>query len=237
MKPILMGVMAAILAAGAQSNDAERQLKVAINAELVNGDLKAAIKQYGEIAAKNKNDRVVTAMALVHMAECYRKMGDAESSKLYERVVREYADQKEAVAMARSRLGVAQATRITSRQVWSASPRATIIYSAVSADGRYFPYVDFAQNGNLFLHDFAGGTDRRLTTTSTDNTPGQIEEYAEATAFSRDGKKLAYSWFTKSKDRFELRVIGLQGNGVPQPAHLPRCHSASVSGIWQEGHR
>jgi len=55
MKRILVGVMAAMLAAGASNSEAERQLKAAMNAELVNGDLKAAIKQYGEIAAKYKN--------------------------------------------------------------------------------------------------------------------------------------------------------------------------------------
>jgi outer membrane protein assembly factor BamD (BamD/ComL family) len=89
MKSILIGTLAAILVAGAQSNEAERQLKAAMNAELVNGDLKTAIKQYGEIAAKHKNDRAVAAMALVRMAEAYHKLGDAESRKVYERVLRE----------------------------------------------------------------------------------------------------------------------------------------------------
>src|SRR5690242_19247218 len=120
MKAILIGAMTAMLAAGAQ-NEAERQLKAAMNADLVNGDLKAAIKQYGEIAAKYRSDRGVTAMALVHMAECYQKMGDAESRKIFERVVREYGDQKEAVTLARVRLGgtAAQNTGIVTRQVWT----------------------------------------------------------------------------------------------------------------------
>ena len=62
---------------------------------------------YGEIAAKYaKSDRGVAATALVHMAECYQKMGDAESRKIYEHVVRDFADQKEAVAVAHARLGV-----------------------------------------------------------------------------------------------------------------------------------
>src|SRR5215472_2522123 len=101
MKSILIGTLVAILASGAQSTDAERQLKAAMNAELVNGDLKAAIRQYGEIAAKYaRADRSVAATALVHMAECYQKLGNDESRKVYERVVREYADQKDAVATA-----------------------------------------------------------------------------------------------------------------------------------------
>lgn len=40
-----------------------------------------------------KTDRAVVATALVRMAECYQKLGDAESRKIYERVAREFADQ------------------------------------------------------------------------------------------------------------------------------------------------
>src|SRR5258708_19373060 len=104
MRTALLGVMAAILAAGAQNNEAEGQLKAAINAELVNGDLKAAIKQYGEIAAKYKNDRAVTAMALVHMGECYEKLGDAQSRRSYQRVLRDYPDPTESSVLSRSLL-------------------------------------------------------------------------------------------------------------------------------------
>ena len=40
----------------------------------------------------------------MRMAECYQKLGDAESRKIYEQVVKDYADQKEAVTLARARL-------------------------------------------------------------------------------------------------------------------------------------
>jgi lipopolysaccharide biosynthesis regulator YciM len=129
MKSILIGTLAAILAAGAESNEAERQLRAAMNAELVNGDLKVAIRQYGEIAAKYKNNRAVAAMALVRLAECYEKMGDARTRKVYEQVVRVYGDQKDAVALARTRLagGASKPTGsgMTARQVW-AGPKLTI---------------------------------------------------------------------------------------------------------------
>jgi lipopolysaccharide biosynthesis regulator YciM len=106
MKSIVVGIMAALLAASAQTEEAARQLKVARNAELVDGDLHAAIKQYSGIVAKYvKTDRGVTAMALVHMAECYQKLGASESHKVYERVVREFADQHEAAAVATGAAG------------------------------------------------------------------------------------------------------------------------------------
>jgi TolA-binding protein len=33
---------------------------------------------------------------LLKMAECYQKLGDSEAEATYERVIRDYADQKEA---------------------------------------------------------------------------------------------------------------------------------------------
>ena len=213
MKSILIGMLAVILAAGAQSNEGERQLKGAMNAELMNGDLKAAIKQYGEIAAKYaKTNRRVAATALVHMAECYQKLGNAESRQVYERVVREYADQRDAVAMARVRLGRSEAATksggMAARQVWTA-PFRRGIYGGVSPDGHLVPYVNWDENGDLFVHDLATGADRRVT-----NTAGK-DEFAEGSAFSRDGKQLVYAWLN-GKNRYELRVARLQGTGMPE---------------------
>ena len=98
-------ILATVLAAAMSvrgDDKADVLLQAAMKKETVDGDLNGAIKQYGAIVAKYKSDRAVTAMALVHMAECYQKMGNSESQKIYERVLREFADQKEAVAVART---------------------------------------------------------------------------------------------------------------------------------------
>ena len=46
------------------------------------------------------------ASALLRAADAYRTMGDAESRKLYEQVIKEYPNQAEAVTLAKLRLGV-----------------------------------------------------------------------------------------------------------------------------------
>ena len=106
MKRILITILAAALVAGAQTrNDAERLLKAAQNTDVVDGNLKAAIEQYNAIAVKYENsDRAATATALIRMAECYSKLGTTEARRTYERVVRDFWDQKEAAAIARARL-------------------------------------------------------------------------------------------------------------------------------------
>src|SRR5712691_952604 len=102
-------VLACVLLAGGiiaqQRKQADIDLQGAIRTETVSGDLKGAIKQYEAVVAKYGKDRAVAAQALLHMAECHQKLGDAESRKIYEQIVRDYADQKEAVTTARARLG------------------------------------------------------------------------------------------------------------------------------------
>jgi len=89
---------------GSQAKDdrAEVALQAAIKKEMVDGDLKGAIEQYKKIA--QSGNRAAAARALVRMGQCQERLGEAEARKAYEKVVREYADQAEAAAEARTRL-------------------------------------------------------------------------------------------------------------------------------------
>ncbi len=225
----------------AQQKKQEIELQAAIRTETVDGDLKDAIKQYRAIVAKYNNDRAVTAMALVHMAECYQKMGDAESRRIYQQVLREYADQKEAAALARARLGRTESAErpggMSSRQVWTLPHSGTIDRVTVSHDGRYLPYTDWAVprgNGELFLHDIAAGAERRIT----NDVEKFGQEFAEEATFSPDDTQLAYALF--NKDHYELRIIGVQAPGVSHPrvlfsnSEVPRIFPGdwSADGKW-----
>ena len=184
--------LAAILAAGAQTKgEAERMFKAAQNAELVDGDLKAAIEQYDTIVAKfSKTDRAASANALVRMAECYTKLGDAEAVKIYERVVREFADQAESVATARTRLAALRPPSVSKgvlsmRQVWAAPSS----HLSVSADGRFITFTDWTTGGDLAVRDLAVGTNRLLT-----RRDRRTESYADGSVISPDGRQAAYLW-------------------------------------------
>src|SRR5882724_8234005 len=96
-------LLAALLATAQKTP--ESMLGAALHQEEVQGDLKGAIATYQKVVATPRVSRKTAAEALIHMAGCYQKLGDAESRKIYERVIRDYVDQKEAVAVARARLG------------------------------------------------------------------------------------------------------------------------------------
>jgi Tol biopolymer transport system component len=203
------------------------QFKAAEHKEQVEGDLKGAIEQYRRIA--QSKDRAIAVQALIRMAECHQKLGDAESRKIYEQVVKDFADQKEAVAIARRKLGASEeglTNVVSSRRVWTAPPKADF-YGLVSPNGRFIPYTDWNQKGDLFAYDQGTGTVRRLTDAADDSVGGS-GAYAEESAFSRDSTELAYTWSLGKGSGIELRTISLQSTGVPQP----RCLVANSDLKW-----
>src|SRR5688572_1395197 len=70
----------------------------------IEGDLKAAIKLYRDAEKEAGSNRALVAQALVKMAEIYRALGDGEAQRIYERVVRDFRDQKEPYAIASRQL-------------------------------------------------------------------------------------------------------------------------------------
>ena len=107
---------------------------------------------------------------------------------------------------------------VITRQVWTLPQEGGMDFGAVSHDGRYIPFADGRVNGELFVHDLMTGTDRRVTNGAS-YRPGiprsEIQGAAEW-SFSRDDKRLVYNWWVGWKDSYELRVIDLQGTGIPQ---------------------
>src|SRR6266542_2050124 len=105
MNKVILTLAAAVALLAADKPDpAQVMFEAAKKKEVVDGDLKGAIAQYKAIAENHAANRAVAANALMRMAECYQKLGDSEARKIYERLVRDFGDQKEAVTLARARL-------------------------------------------------------------------------------------------------------------------------------------
>src|SRR5688572_17707265 len=99
-------VVLAAVAAGQQRNaaDFEVQLKAASQKELREGDLKGAIAAYRKIEDNAGANRSAKAKALVEIGRLYDKLGTLDAQKTYERVLREFSNQSEAIAVAEARL-------------------------------------------------------------------------------------------------------------------------------------
>lgn len=208
-------LLAAFLAAAQKTP--ESMLGAAMHQAEVQGDLKGAIAAYQKVVATRGVSRKTAADALLRMGQCYEKLGDTESRKAYERVLREYADQKEAVVVARAHLerngALERRGELVLRKVWTGD-----ISGAVSPDGRRLSYVDWISPstsdwGTLRLRDFTTGKDRPLTSHNV-----EYKGSASTSAISRDGTQVAYSWGTYTQ--CEIRVASLQLDGVPASRKL-----------------
>jgi Tol biopolymer transport system component len=237
MNKLSLLAVAALLTAGRQTMGAQqgvapsdKLLARAHHKATVDGDLKGAIEEYKKIVAGAGANRALAAQALVRMAECYQKLGDAESRKVYERVIREYSDQRELVTLAHTRLAVSMPTPtgMTSRRLASV-PIGGVGYGTVSPDGRYFPHTRW-DSGDLYVRDLVTGGDRRITDGGGlgAESPSPTGEFATHAAFSRDGKQLAYAWWIGAS--VELRIVPLLTAGMSQPRTLYK--DDGIQQIW-----
>jgi Tol biopolymer transport system component len=179
--------------------------------ERADGDLRGAIGLYERIVQEFSADRALSAKALVQMGQCYEKLGSTEAEGAYRRVVREFGDQEEPVAEARTRLAAlqraaqaAEAVSITTRRVWSGMGAGI---SSITPDGKYGAYVDYQSTGNVALRDVATGERRLLTDGASWQEP---REYAYIPKVSPDGKLVAYGWEIQGQGG-HLRLVSLEG--------------------------
>lgn len=199
--------------AAQQANPAQVALRAAMDTEVVDGDLAAAIKQYQAIVEKyGKADRVTAATALVRLGGCYQKLGDSQARAAYSRVLRDFADVKDAAAAARSQLSELDARSRTPVRGGLALRR---IYdgpgldwcNGLSSDARHLSHVDWL-TGNIAIAELTSGTVRPVTTTGSINQ--RNGQFGECSVFSPDDKQLAYYWY--ADDHSELRIAGLDGS-------------------------
>jgi Tol biopolymer transport system component len=209
---LFTALMAGGLAAQ-QAPSADVQLKAARQRQQVDGDLAGAIKQYQVIVDRfQKTNRSVAATALVYMAECHQKLGNAEAQKIYERVVREFGDLSQVAAAARSGLSAMNTASSPASPPTLAMRR---LYdgpgldwcNGLSSDARLLSHIDWS-TGDIAVADLRNSQVRRITKTGGINQ--SRGEYGECSVFSPDDKQLAYFWDTRAGK--ELRIIGTDGS-------------------------
>jgi Tol biopolymer transport system component len=201
---ILAGLLTASFALAQKDDQAEVLMQAAHQKQLVEGQLEEAIQLYKRVVQEHAGNRALAAEALLEIGQCYEKLGNTEARKAYERVLRDYADQNEAVAQARARLaaisgnGASRSSEMVTRRVWAGR----LALGGLSPDGRYLSCAD-PTTGDLALLDLATGKTRRLT-----NKVSSAEE-VEGGGISPDGKEVAYTWKQEQKSGTFLTGMSL----------------------------
>lgn len=207
----------------AQANDqAEILLEAARKAEVLEGNLDAAIEQYKEVVASYSSNHAVAAEALVRMGQCYEKLGQSGAQDAYQQVIEDYPDQQPEVELARQRLAVlakalAEATgeptfsqiRVASRLAW---------LPQLSPDGSK---LAFANPEGLWLIPIQGNVDPGVAGVPeklTVSLPDGVSVDRDGLAWSADGKWIAFNDFSARKTgpwASNMYVVSSEG-GVPR---------------------
>lgn len=220
---VVIAIATLALASGAvlaqNGNDLFQQ---ALVKERTEGNFTEAIKLYQTIVQKYGSDRKLAAKALFQMGQAYEKLGNAEARKTYERIAREFADQKEVAADAGRRLTALSVPPIFDgpfpRLVMNPANRYDT--TAISLDGRSMVVVRWLENTvdrsirELTVQDISTGELKRVV-------PGSCPK-PRACAFplvaflSPDSRQIAYSWWDNGSRREELRVVANDAGAKPR---------------------
>lgn len=204
---ILIPLLAASFALAQSGND---MLQQGLRKERSEGDYKGAIEIYKRILKQYSSDRKLAASALLQIAHCQEREGSKEARSSYERLIREFGDQMQAVSEARARITALEAAPSSAprvRQVWAGAD--VDDSGSLSPDGRWLTYANW-ETGDLGIRDLINSGNKLLT-----NTGGWVKsggDFAEESRFSPDGKRIAYSWFAP-KAGYSLRIMNADGTG------------------------
>ena len=200
-------VAAALLAAQPKQTPAAA-LGAARHLEEAEGNYPAAIEAYKKIVAQAGKDRALAAQALVRMGQCYEKLGDLEARKTYERIIREFAGEKDAVTTARARLaglsGRQADTGLVAQQV-GPNLGDKAYGRAISSDGRY---VAFEEHGQISVQDL-----RTLEAHAVIGVFNSSKEKLYGPIISPDGKQLA-CFRQPAEGPEDLYVVGTDGSNA-----------------------
>ena len=176
--------------------------------------LPRALETYEQVAAAARGDRPLAAAARLRIAFIKERQGRPEARALFAAIVRDYADQPEAVAMAKARLSatVARQSEAAPRRL----PNSLGFPSAISPDGRRAVVVTDEKISRMALQDQETGSVTTLV-------QGSELGWGRAPLFSPDGRRVVYSWLQLDRPRSSpptpnattsLRVIGTEPGAV-----------------------
>ena len=210
---VAASVLLAFAVFSQQSNKAENLYQEALMQMEGRGNYTKALELFGQIMKNYPGNRQLSAKSQFQIGVCYERLGKTEAQKAYERVIKDFADQREVVAEARGRLRAlesASQSRIVQalhvRQVWTGPDVDNL--GAPSPDGDMLSFVDW-ETGDLAVRNLETAEKRRVTNKGSWEKSG---EFALFSIFSPDGKWLAYNWYGNDNS-CDLRLIASDGSG------------------------
>lgn len=219
-KMIFLIALFIVVAGNSQAQTPEQLFQKGIMKEEGEGSLKEAIELYKSVADNTKADKVLRAKALYQMGNCYEKLGQQEARGVYEKLVANYTDPQELVAIAKRKLSNLNGTNAISdksgiilRQIWSPVKDGCDPIS-VSPDGRYIVYHDY-KSVQVGIRDLRTQKEWEITTKGTWEEPVVQYPGDGVSIWSPDSRQIAYPWVVnpnKKNQYAELHILNFDGS-------------------------
>jgi len=216
---ILVIFIAAILMAFGFQNSSEHKVlfeKAKFTME-TKGDLKGAIKLFSEIIKKYPDEREYAAKSQLYIGLCYEKLGLKEAQKAYQKVVDNYPNQQQEVAIAREKLSklvkLAEALDKMPRKPTFRKIRipANPGNGMLSPDGKK---LAFASEGSLWVVPIRGKVDPDIAGAPIKLTEQiGVNNLGNILSWSADGKWIAFN--ALENEKMEIYIIPSSG-GEPK---------------------
>ncbi len=234
---ILIAFTAAIFMAFGFQNSSEHKVlfeKAKFTME-TKGDLKGAINLFNEIIKKYPSEREYAAKSQLYIGFCYEKLGLKEAQKAFKKVVDNYPNQQQEVAIAREKLSklvkLAEALDKVSHEPTFRKIRipANPGSGVLSPDGKN---LVFASEGCIWSVPIHGKVDPDIA-----GAPVRLTEATETMpawdwgmlALSADGKWIAYN--ARENEKMEIYIIPSSG-GEPKKVLIDTDRKS-----WNFGYR
>ncbi len=211
---LLLGIPASISA-----QNSEKILQQGMMKEEGEGDLDAAIEIYENLANDPNADRAYRAKALLQLGICYEKLGQKKASSTYQKLITEFGDQKDLIAVAKRKLkNLQHENRVPESEgvvIQELKKGIENIIFSVSPNGRYMVWMGYSNGApELVSYDFLTGKETFITSENTNNYDSPEKYLPWSAVWTHDSKKMVYCIAYSNADRKDIRISDANGSNT-----------------------
>ena len=219
MKNLVKYLLIAFLVIGGLTSltaqEAEKLFQQGMMKEEAEGNLTEAIEIYTQLAEDDSVDRVIRANALLHIGICYEKLGKKNALSVYEKLIAEFSEQTDIIALARKKLESISGSDIQVQNkgliTQLIKTDADIPLDNMDQSGRYYLYKNNLPGAKELMY-FDRITGKNDSITEGNSWKGKNWSDPSNPVWSPDSKRIAYMW--KAEGQMEVRITNLDGSNT-----------------------
>ncbi len=222
---LLMAGTSLLFSSLVQQETAKELFEQALYLEETKGELEKAIEVYKQVVKKFPDERVTAAKAQLHIGVCYEKLGFNEAQKAFQKVIDNYPDQQQEVAIAKERIAALSKAlekvpvKPTFRKI--RIPVELADGAQLSPDGKKLTFSSKRYEGSIWAVPVPGKVRPNIAGEPVKLT-GEMDVWGWGHTWSADGQWIAFNYLRSEKDVFvsEIYVIPSSG-GEPEKIPVP----------------